>query len=127
VGEDRDDPDLRHFNPIKINNARKRDKEMGFRILDSMGLVVTEPQTSTSADDLLAPRERKDPKQRAAEAFLEEMFKDRKEVPAAEAIERAEEEGISKSTLRLARKALRILTKQTEGGWLWIVCTGSQT
>jgi hypothetical protein len=116
VAENQDDPDLRHFVPIKINNASKRDKEMEFRILDPMGIVVTEAQTSTSADDLLAPRERKDPKQRAAEAFLGELFKDRNEVPAAEVIALAKEDGITVSTLREARVALGIATEPTEDG-----------
>jgi len=64
--------------------------------------------TAINADDLLGPKERKDPKQRAAEEFLNEMFQDREAVAADEIFQKAEEIGIKTSTLYTAKSALGI-------------------
>ena len=124
VAEDTEDSNHRRFEPIKITNATKHDKGMEFSIAEGT-VIVAEPERRVGADELLAPKERKGYKQRAAEPFLEEMFKEKAEVPASEVTGQAAEEKISGSTLRLARLALRIETRKTETGWLWFKKTGS--
>ena len=65
-------------------------------------------------------RKAKEDKSKIDEAidFLEEMLADG-EIPASEAIELADEAGISKRTLDRARKELDVTSKKSEGHWVW--------
>ena len=55
-----------------------------------------------------------------AETILGIAFENSRELPAAEVISLAREQGIGETTLRTAGRALGIKTKKTsEGNWIW--------
>jgi hypothetical protein len=120
VVRDKDDPQLRYFQSCKVQAAYES-KGLSFRIPKDSAIVITDEEVP-SADDLLAapsPKE-KETKQKRAEQFLKELFEEKSEIAAAEAIRAAKEQGISESTLGIARRNLRIKSVQMEDGhFVW--------
>jgi hypothetical protein len=53
--------------------------------------------------------------------FLHDLLLDSGEIPAAEAIELADEAGISKRTLERARQESDIKSQKIDGRWLWFM------
>jgi hypothetical protein len=80
----------------------------------------TEPVTTTANEAIASAAERKSSALHEAEDFLREYLADRP-MPADKVEAAAEENDISKRTLKRARKSLRIVTTKTGfgSGWSW--------
>jgi len=115
------DSDVRAVAHMKSNFA-----ELGvthlFRLNKATGFNWEGEDDSITPDDIMRfnAAKARDDKTKVAEAveFLEDLL-DFGEVPAAEAIELAEEEGISKRTLDRAKKKLGIKPRKVDGHWAW--------
>ncbi|MCL2853111.1 MAG: AAA family ATPase [Defluviitaleaceae bacterium] len=117
------DSDVRAICHLKSNFA-----ELGvahlFRLNKAEGFSWAGEDDSITPDDIMrfnAVRAKED-KTKIDEAmdFLEELLADG-EVPATEAIELANDEGISKRTLDRARKQIGVKPKKVDGHWVWML------
>ena len=115
------DSDVRAIAHMKSNF-----EELGathlFRLNKAIGFKWEGEDDSITPDDIMrfnASKARED-KTKLAEAveFLEELLA-YGEVPAAEAIEMADEEEISKRTLDRAKKKIGVKPRKVDGHWLW--------
>jgi len=115
------DPNVRVVAHLKSNFDRHSHSTM-FRLCKE-GRISWEGQYDDITPDNImsfnASKSRED-KGKVAEAmdFLEELLEDG-EVSAKDAIEMAEEEGISKRTLDRARKELNVKATRVDGRWVW--------
>ena len=82
-------------------------------------------ESDITPDDILGfnAKKNKEDKSKIEEAsdFLMELFAESSSIPANEAIELADEEGISKRTLLRAKEAAGIQSKRVDGFWVWSV------
>jgi hypothetical protein len=127
IANDRADPELRWFLPVKNNTIPRTEKQaaaFGFRIQDNH-IVIDPDAEPIAAEEAIRPETLDDAKDRrgklkTAILFLEEqMAKGTKEIPAREAKEVLPE--ISDNTWKSARKKLEIQTERRVDGWYWIM------
>lgn len=126
VFRDLDDKVLRHFVPIKANLAPQDPPQLEFRITDGR-IDAHASAEDVNIDEQLNPQRgpagRPPHERQEAEEILKEIFKDRVEVPAKEAIASAYEAGVSKRTLERARVSGKYTSFQKWEGktsfWVW--------
>jgi hypothetical protein len=112
--------DVRHVAHGKSNYAMLGSTQ-SFRLSKTDGFIWT-GESDVTPDDIMnysAVKAREDnSKLGEAAEFLLELLSDG-EIPATEAIELADEAGISKITLERARKSESVKSKRVDGHWVW--------
>ena len=102
-----------NFTELGLSQKFSLSKDKGFRWLGECDITP---------DDIISFNARKAKEDKSkidgAIEFLYEILSEG-EIPAAEAIELAEEAGISKRTLDRARKDINVKAKKADGHWMW--------
>ena len=116
------EPDERVIAHMK-GNFSELGASIKFRLNKTDGFVWL-GECDVTPDDIINfnARKAKEDKSRIEEAaeFLYEILAEGK-IPATEAIELAEEAGISKRTLDRARKSIGVKAKKADGHWIWVM------
>ena len=124
ISEDRNDDNLRYFSAVKCNytGVSKRVLKFAFRINEEGQIVIQENVEVPDAEESLAPETPEERKERPKERirkFIDELFKDREEVEAAEGIKLAEQIGIKDTTLARVRKQIGVESFKKGDIWVW--------
>jgi len=126
IFRDIDDKALRHVIPIKANLAPQDPPQIEFTITNGQ-IDARISDEEVNVDEQLNPQRgpagRPPSERHEAEDVLKEIFKDRVEVPAKEAVALAHEAGISEGTLKRARASGKYTSFQKWEGktafWVW--------
>ena len=118
IHPDKENEDRRLLICLK-NNLSPEKSGLAFRIID--GRIEYEQTVITdSADDIFRDESEHGPNLQQAIEFLDGLFVDTPNPKAIDVLEKAHKAGISEMTLRRAKTALKIISKQHASGyWRW--------
>lgn len=118
VGRIEGEPELRAVVQIK-NNLEAFGHPKAFRLSEEGFEWIGDYEIT--ADEVLGGIAPKANKQEQAKLLLKELAEANDMMPSAEIMELANEEGISKRTMEIAKKELSIKAKRVNNTWYWIL------